>query len=202
MNTNAKLTDEQRRKIEENRRKALEKRAARLQNQGSSSSNSAAAKNLPVPQQQARSFPHKPVSQAVRSECAHPCQTSSNLQSGSNDKNMKEFLSKFSRPQNKLSYKSKEPGSDKSSSNYKNQQNIPQKNQQYEPSSSGPPNYGGYNTELSKGGVTKVVKGTCVLLNQTRFAVKVKFHGPLIGIFKTIPSRSYGMCKWLLKNLH
>ena len=195
MSTSAKLTEEQRRKIEENRRKALEKRAAaRLQNQQGDSS-----KNIPAPQKQMRSFPHKAAPQTISPECAKPCQTSSNQENGPNDRNMKEFLSKFSRPgSSRNTYKNKELSSSDeilSSTNYKNQQNNPLKNHLCDSSSSSdPPAYGGYKSELSKGGPTKSVKGTCVLLSQTRFAVKVKFHGPLIGIFKTIPSRSYGMC--------
>ena len=38
----------------------------------------------------------------------------------------------------------------------------------------------------------KTVKGNCVLISRQRFAVVVPYQAQLIGIFKTIPSRSYG----------
>ena len=38
----------------------------------------------------------------------------------------------------------------------------------------------------------KAIKGMCVLLSRKRFSVNVGYHAQLIGIFKTIPSRSYG----------
>jgi len=37
----------------------------------------------------------------------------------------------------------------------------------------------------------KAVKGNCVLISRERFAVVVPYQAQLIGIFKTIPSRSY-----------
>ena len=44
-----------------------------------------------------------------------------------------------------------------------------------------------------KGTSEKPVKGNCVLISRQRFAVVVPYQAQLIGIFKTIPSRSYGM---------
>lgn len=38
----------------------------------------------------------------------------------------------------------------------------------------------------------KEVKGNCVLMSRERFAVVVPYQPQVIGIFKTIPSRSYG----------
>ena len=38
----------------------------------------------------------------------------------------------------------------------------------------------------------KTVKGNCVLISRQRFTVVVPYQAQLIGIFKTIPSRSYG----------
>ena len=38
----------------------------------------------------------------------------------------------------------------------------------------------------------KEVKGNCVLISRQRFTVVVPYQAQLIGIFKTIPSRSYG----------
>ena len=38
----------------------------------------------------------------------------------------------------------------------------------------------------------KAVKGNCVLISRERFTVLVPYQAQLIGIFKTIPSRSYG----------
>lgn len=43
-----------------------------------------------------------------------------------------------------------------------------------------------------KGKSEKPVKGNCVLISRQRFTVVVPYQGQLIGIFKTIPSRSYG----------
>jgi hypothetical protein len=39
---------------------------------------------------------------------------------------------------------------------------------------------------------TKITKGTCILISKKRFAVKVGYHAQLIGLFRTIPSHSYG----------
>ena len=38
----------------------------------------------------------------------------------------------------------------------------------------------------------RVVNGKCVLMNKTRFKVVVGFHSKLIGILKSVPSKSYG----------
>lgn len=43
-----------------------------------------------------------------------------------------------------------------------------------------------------KGKTEKRVKGNCVLISRQRFTVVVPYQAQLIGIFKTIPSRSYG----------
>lgn len=43
-----------------------------------------------------------------------------------------------------------------------------------------------------KGKSEKTVKGNCVLISRQRFTVVVPYQPQLIGIFKTIPSRSYG----------
>lgn len=43
-----------------------------------------------------------------------------------------------------------------------------------------------------KGKSGKTVKGNCVLISRQRFTVVVPYQAQLIGIFKTIPSRSYG----------
>lgn len=43
-----------------------------------------------------------------------------------------------------------------------------------------------------KGKSEKPVKGNCVLISRQRFTVVVPYQTQLIGIFKTIPSRSYG----------
>ena len=43
-----------------------------------------------------------------------------------------------------------------------------------------------------KGKSEKTVKGNCVLISRQRFTVVVPYQAQLIGIFKTIPSRSYG----------
>ncbi|XP_028394418.1 SWI/SNF-related matrix-associated actin-dependent regulator of chromatin subfamily A-like protein 1 [Dendronephthya gigantea] len=37
----------------------------------------------------------------------------------------------------------------------------------------------------------KVVQGTCVLLNKTRFKVVVGYHGKLVGVLKSLPSKCY-----------
>lgn len=37
------------------------------------------------------------------------------------------------------------------------------------------------------------VRGTCELVSKERFTVHVAYHQQLINIFKTIPSRNYGM---------
>ena len=39
----------------------------------------------------------------------------------------------------------------------------------------------------------RVVSGTCVLISRTRFKVVIGFHAKLIGVLKSIPSKSYGM---------
>lgn len=44
----------------------------------------------------------------------------------------------------------------------------------------------------AKGKSGKTVKGNCVLISRQRFTVVVPYQAQLIGIFKTIPSRSYG----------
>lgn len=38
----------------------------------------------------------------------------------------------------------------------------------------------------------KAIKGYCVLISRKRFSVNVGYHPQLIGVFKTIKSRSYG----------
>lgn len=38
----------------------------------------------------------------------------------------------------------------------------------------------------------KVVQGSCVLMSKTRFKVVVGYHGKLIGILKSLPSKCYG----------
>ena len=43
-----------------------------------------------------------------------------------------------------------------------------------------------------RGKSEKPVKGNCVLISRQRFTVVVPYQAQLIGIFKTIPSRSYG----------
>lgn len=43
-----------------------------------------------------------------------------------------------------------------------------------------------------------VVEGTCVLVDKMRFKVVVGFHSQLVGVFKTLPSRSYGKIYHLL----
>ena len=43
-----------------------------------------------------------------------------------------------------------------------------------------------------KGKSEKSVKGNCVLISRQRFTVVAPYQAQLIGIFKTIPSRSYG----------
>ena len=43
-----------------------------------------------------------------------------------------------------------------------------------------------------KGKTEKPVKGNCVLISRQRFTVVVPYQAQVIGIFKTIPSRSYG----------
>lgn len=201
MSTSSSLTDEQRRRIEENRRKALEKRAARL-NEGKSSS-ALATRISQIPN--TRTFPQKPLSSSktsVHTGNGHPSNFSSNASSSSTskgpdtNKTMKDFVSQFSRPTSTSNTfnKNKPLGVDKlfQSNNNKPAQTFQQKN------------ISGYsssnvdctdNVQLKAGpskGPIKVVKGTCVLLNKKRFVVKVPFHGPLIGLFKTIPSRNYG----------
>lgn len=56
----------------------------------------------------------------------------------------------------------------------------------------GPSKAGAAHTLNVKGKSEKPVKGNCVLISRQRFTVVVPYQGQLIGIFKTIPSRSYG----------
>ena len=56
----------------------------------------------------------------------------------------------------------------------------------------GPSKASALNTLNVKGKSEKTVKGNCVLISRQRFAVVVPYQAQLIGIFKTIPSRSYG----------
>jgi len=55
----------------------------------------------------------------------------------------------------------------------------------------GPSKAGAAHTVNVKGKSEKPVKGNCVLISRQRFTVVVPYQGQLIGIFKTIPSRSY-----------
>lgn len=224
MSTSAKLSDEQRRKIDENRRKALEKRAARLnEGKSSASANKVAAFSH---SKQVRTFPQKSLPSSATSEhaktsdsssltskfsnssAANTCRTSNTLaqtssssahahQNDSNE-NMKSFVSQFTRPTSSSNsfYKTDKPsGVEKlfSSNNNNNEQKFPLKNLPHQPNSGNGSESSNVKTGPSKG-PTKVVKATCVLLSRNRFAVKAQFHGPLIGMFKTIPSRSYGKC--------
>ena len=45
----------------------------------------------------------------------------------------------------------------------------------------------------------KTVKGNCVLISRQRFTVVVPYQAQLIGIFKTIPSKSYGKLDPILR---
>ena len=56
----------------------------------------------------------------------------------------------------------------------------------------GPSRAGAAHTLNVKGKSEKPVKGNCVLISRQRFTVVVPYQAQLIGIFKTIPSKSYG----------
>lgn len=202
------LTDEQRRKIDENRRKALEKRAARLNHSkqpnnptltlsknlvntdsfGSSSSHSIArqsnsTKNTVSASKDAsfdvgRSIPGQ-ASKSSFNESTFTTTTttqSGNETSTTQTTSIQDFVSKFARP-----------GSSKSSFSKSDKGKVDNRPEQTQGNDKvcGAPNFG-----ASKD--VKVVKGTCVLISKNRFAVKAGYHAQLIGMFKTIPSRSYG----------
>lgn len=97
-------------------------------------------------------------------------------------------VSQFYRPQNIL---------DSSSSKRKFESTNPGN----KPSTASSSGFANSNSGSLKSGVVsgvnvkkteKEVKGNCVLMSRERFAVVVPYHPQVIGIFKTIPSRSYG----------
>lgn len=99
-------------------------------------------------------------------------------------------VSQFYRPQNI-------PGSNSSSSKTKFESTNPGTN----PSTLSSSGFAKSNSGSLKSGVVssvnikkpeKEVKGNCVLMNRERFTVVVPYQPQVIGIFKTIPSRSYG----------
>ena len=57
---------------------------------------------------------------------------------------------------------------------------------------SGPLKSGATTSSLNFRKLEKEVKGHCVLISRHRFTVVVPYQAQLIGIFKSIPSRSYG----------
>ena len=48
----------------------------------------------------------------------------------------------------------------------------------------------------------KPVKGNCALISRQRFTVVVPYQAQLIGIFKTLPSRNYGMLTFTVSFLY
>ena len=99
-------------------------------------------------------------------------------------------VSQFYRPQNI-------PGSNSSSSKTKFESTNPGTN----PSTLSSSGFAKSNSGSLKSGVVssvnikkpeKEMKGNCVLMNRERFTVVVPYQPQVIGIFKTIPSRSYG----------
>lgn len=97
-------------------------------------------------------------------------------------------ISKFYRPQNvpSTSIRKFETKPNSSSSTTSNSASVSASNSAGSSKSSAT-----FNLNV-RGKSEKPVKGNCVLISRQRFTVVVPYQPQLIGIFKTIPSRSYG----------
>lgn len=97
-------------------------------------------------------------------------------------------ISKFYRPQNVSSSPMRkfEPQTNSSSSTKSNSASASVNNSARSSKSNA-----AFNSNI-RGKAEKPIKGNCVLISRQRFTVIVPYQTQVIGIFKTIPSRSYG----------
>lgn len=97
-------------------------------------------------------------------------------------------ISKFYRPQNVSSspMRNFEPKPKSSSSTKSNSASVSVSNSAGSSQSSA-----AFNSNI-RGKAEKPIKGNCVLISKQRFTVVMPYQTQVLGIFKTIPSRSYG----------
>ena len=181
------LTEEQRRRIEENRRKALEKRAA-LQDQ----------RQQQAPSVKDRADGNRNVTNLrgsnVNSQkipAGSLASTSKTFNSAGTLNSFQRSISKFYRPQTPSSTRNfkdtspcKSSGGTATTTKSTSSRTSPR-------AGTSKPNTG--NVSNLKGNSEKQVKGNCTLISRHRFTVVVPYQAQLIGIFKTLPSRNYGM---------
>jgi len=115
-------------------------------------------------------------------------ETSNGTTSSSSLSSFQNKISKFYRPQNvpSCTMRKFETKPNSNSSMASTSASVSASNR------TGPSKASAAHTLNVKGKLDKPVKGNCVLISRQRFTVVVPYQAQLIGIFKTIPSRSYG----------
>lgn len=101
-------------------------------------------------------------------------------------------ISKFYRPQNASSLPTRKFETDTQSTCNSNSSTTTTSTSVSASNRAGPSKSSAAHNLNFKGKSEKPVKGNCVLISRQRFTVVAPYQAQLIGIFKTIPSRSYG----------